>query len=163
MDPRLRKLEIDYAMVAQQVDSLFDNGSPGILSLLRNALGDKIDSYGQTVSKFIESEPSRKAHLERNVQQAVFDAKEVAKQAQADAEREQNRMHTENRKVAEKTELEVNQLRTNFLRHEKFVQRGIGMLMLGQIVIGLGGFCLAVFTFLGGAAWWIFTHGLIAK
>jgi CHASE3 domain sensor protein len=174
MEPRVRKLEVKYATIAQQVDSLFDNGSPGILSQIRNALSDKIDSYFQTVSKFIEGEPARKAHIERNAQQAVADAKELAMQAVADAkhmaksaleetEREQNRMHQENRRTSEKAELEVSKLREDFSRHEKFVQRGVGALILGQITIVFGGFCIAVITFLGGAAWWVFTHVPITK
>lgn len=174
MEPRVRKLEVNYATIEQQVDSLFDNGSPGILSQIRNALSQKIDEYGQTVSKFIEGEPARKAHIERNAQQAVTDAKTLALQAVADAkdmakkaleetEREQNRMHLENRRAADKTELEVSRLREDFSRHEKFVQRGVGALILGQIVFAIGAACIAVLTFIGGAAWWIFTHVPITK
>lgn len=174
MEPRVRKLEVKYATIAQQVDSLFDNGSPGILSQIRNTLSDKIDAYFQTVSKFIEGEPARKAHIERNTQQAVADAKELALQAVADAkhmaksaldetEREQNRMHLENRRTSEKADLEVCKLREDFSRHEKFVQRGIGILIFSQIAIIVGTFCIAVLTFIGGAAWWIFTHVPITK
>jgi CHASE3 domain sensor protein len=174
MEPRVRKLEVKYATMAQQVDSLFDNGSPGILSQIRNALSDKIDSYFQTVSKFIEGEPARKAHIENNAHQAVADAKALALQAVADAklmakealeetEREQNRMHQENRKTSEKAELEVGRLREDFSRHEKFVQRGIGILIFSQITIIVGTFFIAALTFVGGAAWWIFTHVPITK
>lgn len=159
----MRKLEVNYATIENQVDSLFDNGSPGILSQIRNALSDKIDSYGQTVSKFIDGEPIRKAHIERNAQQAVADAKEVAKQALDEAEREQNRLHQENQRKGEKTDMEIAKLREEFSRHEKFVQRGVGALILGQITIVFGGFCMAVLAFLGGAAWWVFTHIPITK
>jgi hypothetical protein len=163
MEPRVRRLEVNYATIEQQVDSLFDNGSPGILSQIRNALSDKIDAYFQTVSKFIEGEPARKAHIERNAHQAVMDAKEVAKQALEEAEREQGRLHQENQRKAEKTDLEIAKLREDFSRHEKFVQRGVGALILGQIAIAFGGFCIALLTFLGGALWWVFTHIPITK
>lgn len=160
----MRNLEVNYATIEQQVDSLFDNGgSPGILNQIRNALSEKIDTYCQTVAKFIEGEPARKAHIERNVQQAVLDAKEVARQAQEEAEREQNRLHLENQRKAEKTDQEIAKLREHLSRHEKFMQRGVGALILGQVTIVFGGFCIAVLTFLGGAVWWVFTHVPISK
>lgn len=181
VEPRVRKLEVNYATMAQQVNSLFDNGQPGLLSQIRNALSDKIDRYFETVSKFIEGEPARKQHIENNARQAVADAKELAmhavedarlmaKNALADAEKEQNRMHQENRKTGEKTESEVSRLKDGVSRLEKLVQRGIGMLIVGQVVIVGGGFCIAVLTFIGGcfvflagAAWWVFTHIPITK
>jgi hypothetical protein len=181
VEPRVRKLEINYARMAQQVDSLFDNGQPGLLSQIRNALLEKIDEYFRPVSKFIDGESGRKEHIQRNAQQAVVDAKELAMQAVAeakvmarealaDAEREQNRMHLENRRAGDKTEAEVGRLKDGVSRLEKLVQRGIGMLIVGQVVIVGGGFCIAVLTFiggfllfLGGAAWWVFTHVPITK
>jgi hypothetical protein len=181
MGPRVRKLEINYARMAQQVDSLFDNGQPGLLSQIRNALMEKIDEYFKPVSKFIEDEPSRKQHIQNNAHQAVVDAKELALNAVADAkemakealkdtEKEQNRMHEENRRAGEKRDAEVARVKDGVSRLEKLVQRGIGMLIVGQVVIVGGGFCIAVltfigglFVFLGGATWWIFTHVPITK
>jgi hypothetical protein len=163
MEPRLRKLELDSATMAQKIDSLFDNGSPGILSQIRNSLSDKIDAYCQTVTKFIEGEPARKAHMEKNTAQAVMDAKTVAKEAVSEAEKEQNRMHLENRRDAEKTDLEVSKLRDDFSRHEKFVQRGVGAVILGQVVLAVGGFSVAALTFMGGLLWWVFVHVPINK
>lgn len=181
VEPRVRKLEVNFATMAQQVDSLFDNGSPGLLSQIRNALSDKIDTYFQMVSKFIEGEPARKQHIENNAHQAVADAKALALQAVADAklmakealdeaEKEQNRMHQENRKTSEKAEFDVSRLRESFSRHEKFVQRGVGAVIVGQVAIVIGGFCIAFLTFvggfvvfLGGAAWWLFTHVPVTK
>lgn len=181
VEPRVRKLEVNFATMAQQVDSLFDNGSPGLLSQIRNALSDKIDTYFQMVSKFIEGEPARKQHIENNAHQAVADAKTLALQAVADAklmakealdetEKEQNRMHQENRKAGDKTDSEVGRVKDGQARLEKLVQRGIGALIVGQVIIVVGGFCMAVLTFiggfmvfLGGAAWWLFTHVPVTK
>jgi hypothetical protein len=163
MEPRVRALEVNYATTAQQVDSLFDNGQPGLLSRIQKTLGDKIDGYSEIVNKFIEGEPTRKAHIERNAQQAVLDAKEVARQALEETEREQNRLHQENQRKGEKTDQEIAKLREDFSRHEKFVQRGVGALILGQVTIVFGGFCIAFLTFLGGAVWWVFTHVPITK
>jgi hypothetical protein len=174
MEPRVRKLELDSATMAQQISSLFDNGSPGILSQIRNSLSEKIDNYFQTVSKFIDGEPARKAHIENNASQAVMDAKTLALQAVADAkgmardalseaEKEQNRMHLENHRTAERTEAEVAKLKENLSRHEKFVQRGIGAVIVGQLVLAVGGFCVALLTFIGGLLWWVFVHVPITK
>jgi hypothetical protein len=174
MEPRVRTLEVNYAAMAQQVDSLFDNGHPGLLSQIRNALIEKIEFYFAPVSEFIKDEPRRKAHIENNAHQAVVDAKELAlnavaeaktmaKEALQDAEREQNRMHLENRRTSEKTESEVGHLRESFSRHEKFVQRGIGVVIFINIVVLVGGFGIAALTFIGGMAWWVFTHIPITK
>jgi hypothetical protein len=163
MEPRVRKLEVDSATMATKIDSLFDNGSPGILSQIRNTLSEKIDAYCQTVSKFIDGEPARKAHIERNTAQAVADAKEVARDAVDEAERKQDRMHIENRRTAEKTDLEVSKLRDDFSRHEKFVQRGIGAVILGQVVLAVAGFFIAGLTFVGGFLWWFIVHVPVTK
>jgi hypothetical protein len=159
VEPRVRKLEVEQATMALQVASLFDNhGSPGILSEIRNTLSKKIDDYFQTVTKFIEGEPSRKNHIENNARQAVADAKVIAKVALDEAEDRQNRMHQENRRTSEKTEIEVTKLREDFSRHEKFVQRGIGSVVVGQAFIVVAGFAMTAVAFLGGAIWWVFTH-----
>lgn len=163
MEPRVRALEVNYATMAQQVDSLFDNGQPGLLSRIQNALSQKIDSYGEIVSEFIKGEPGRKTHIENNIKQGVIDAKAVAKMSLEEAEKEQDRLHQENQRKAEKTDREIARLREDFSRHEKFVQRGVGALLLGQVVFAIGAFFIAVITFLGGAAWWIFTHVPITK
>lgn len=163
MEPRVRTLEVNYATMAQQVDSLFDNGHPGLLSQIRDALLQKIEAYFAPVSEFIKEEPTRKQHIENNSKQAVVDAKEVARQALEDAEREQRRLHLENQRKAEKTDQEIAKLREDFSRHEKFVQRGVGALILGQVVFAISAFGIAVLTFLGGAAWWVFTHVPITK
>src|ERR1700679_1351336 len=129
MEPRGRKLELDSATMAQQINSLFDNGHPGILSQIRNSLSEKIDTYFKTVSEFINGEPARKRHIENNAAQSILEAKTVALEAVADAkalaketindkEKDQARMHLENRIQAERTEGEVQKLKENFARHE---------------------------------------------
>lgn len=177
----MRTLEVNVATMAQQIDSLFDNGQPGLLSRIQNALTEKIEFYFAPVSEFIKDEPRRKAHIENNAEQAVIEAKEVALNAVSDAkelakeaiketEKEQNRMHQENREGRREDRLEVQHLKEVVSRLEKLNQRGIGALIVGQVLIVVGGFCMAALTFIGGlfmfivgAAWWFFTHVPVAK
>ncbi len=158
-EERLRKLELDHAGLLPKVESLFDNqGSPGLLSQLRISLSQKIDEYCLTVSKFIEGEPARKSHIERNAAQSVLDAKVLAQDALDRSDEKQLRLHEENRRSAEKDRAEIADLRKSLERHEKFVQRGVGIVIFGQILIFAGGFIMTFLAFVGGFAWWFFTH-----
>lgn len=158
-EERLRRIELDHAGLVVKVESLFDHqGSPGLLSQMRNVLADKIDGYFLTVSKFIEGEPARKEHIERNSLQSVLDAKRLAEEALVRSDEKQQRLHNENKRTAEQNEREVRDLKKEFERHEKFVQRGIGIMLFGQFVLLIAGFFTTAIGALGGLVWWFFTH-----
>lgn len=158
-EERLRKLELEHASLLPQVASLFDNaGSPGLISQLRESLSKLIDGYFQTVSEFIKGEPARKAHIERNMQQAVMDAKALAQDAVIRVDEKQMRMHEENRRAADKDRNEIADLRRGWERHEKFVQRCLGVVIFGQFMIFLAGFIVTLLTSCAALVWWFFSH-----
>lgn len=122
-------------------------GAPGMITQMKNALMERLESYASVVNTFIQGEPARRQHYDRQWQQAVLDTKHLIDEKHSDNQRRQDKMETS-----------VERIEENQKRHEKFVQRGVGVIVAFQAIIVLGGFAMTALTFIGGLIWFLMKH-----
>lgn len=159
MDIRVRECEMGLAAQGAKINTLMDHeGNPGLISKMESRILEKIGEYANQVSDFIKGEPARRQHYDRGWQ----DNSESQKRIFEDEKKIHLKMHEENadarKEDSAKNDARFRSLEGRAERHEKIVQRGLGVIIFINFVILVMGFVFTAVTFLAAGVWFIIEH-----